>query len=165
MLESLLGVGLKFNHLRPKRFGGGVSALLRISLLATRFFFSPGTTYPWRAHRTEPGRFEHVQAGLDRGTTAKYPPLWCPSLISPILWTETITFDESFKLSLVFCKRVSCSCICEGKFGKLKLKLCVCVFWGCWFCLVWKMFWKWGFYFEVCGGRFVREEVFLFMGG
>ncbi|KOM43318.1 hypothetical protein LR48_Vigan05g092200 [Vigna angularis] len=37
MLESLLGVGLKFNHLSPKRLGG-VSALLRISLLATRFF-------------------------------------------------------------------------------------------------------------------------------
>lgn len=67
ILESLLGVGLKFNHLRAKRRGGGVSALLKISLLATRFFIlSPGTTYPWRAHRTEPGRFEHLQAGLNR---------------------------------------------------------------------------------------------------
>lgn len=67
MIESLLGVGLKFNHLSPKRFGGGVKALLNISLLAKRFFnLSPGTTYPWRAHRTEPGRFKHVQAGLNR---------------------------------------------------------------------------------------------------
>ena len=72
MLESLLGVGLKFNHLSPNRLGGGgVSALLRISLLATRFFIlSLGTTYPCLAHRTEPGRFEHVQAGLDRGDGA-----------------------------------------------------------------------------------------------
>lgn len=47
MIESLLGVGLKFNHLSPKRFGGGVKALLNISLLAKRFFnLSPGTTYP-----------------------------------------------------------------------------------------------------------------------
>jgi len=107
MLESLLGVGLKFNHLSPKRFGG-VSALLRISLLATRFFFSPGTTYPWRAHRTEPGRFAQVQAGLDRGTTAKYPPLCCPSLKSPTLCPEKDIFGESSELSAVCCWRVSC---------------------------------------------------------
>lgn len=102
MLESLLGVGLKFNHLSPKRFGG-VSALLRISLLATRFFFSPGTTYPCRAHRTEPGRFAQVQAGLDRGTTAKYPPLCCPSLKSPTICPAKGIFGGSSELSLVCC--------------------------------------------------------------
>lgn len=127
MLESLLGVGLKFNHLRPKRFGGGVSALLKISLLATRFFnLSPdGTTYPWRAQRTEPGRFEHVQAGLDREAMAKLPSLWWPTLNWTILSPETDIFGESCELSLVSTKRVFSIFSCQATNIKKKWKNCV----------------------------------------